>query len=467
MKFLRGLLPQTIVGQITSLVVAVVLLSIGMTTIAFVYYFDQESGANPELVAAADAARVATIVRLAEADPSSPRLPQMMSAARWSGVSVSQVPMSQLKPAAEDGRARSPILRSVAVLLKDTWGIVPLAGLTVPDAGDALILKASDDSAIVLWDVSAKMLAEVAFLPALYAVVSVGLVLLFFSIYGVRWITSPLSQMAQAAHSFGQSLSENSIVTLKGPREITQVNEVLAETAKRIRALMDERTRMLAAISHDLRTPLTRMRLRAERIDDVKTRESMLDDISSVSEMLNSTLAYLREGGRAEPVRLVDLSSLAQTICGQFSDVGHSVAYEGPGRLPFACRAQALTRALTNIVENGVKNASAVTVRLKALDGGAAEIEVADDGPGIPAELLNKVFDPFFKVDAARTSSRFGGGFGLGLSIARDVVTNHGGEIVLSNRAPHGLAVRIELRPLRLESSPSAATSTRFLNNHA
>jgi len=224
---------------------------------------------------------------------------------------------------------------------------------------------------------------------------------------------------------------------------------------------MEERTRMLAAISHDLRTPLTRMRLRAERIGDVKTRDGMLDDIAIISDMLNGTLAYLRDGGRAEPVHLVDLSSLLQTICARFSDVGHSVSYEGPARFAFACRAQALTRAVTNIVENGVKNGSTVTVALRGPTGDAVQIEVSDDGPGIPVELQDKVFDPFFKGDSARPSSRLGG-FGLGLSIARDVVRNHGGEIVLSNRAPHGLSVRMDLKSACPEHPPqSNAQRTR------
>ena len=452
MSLLRRLLPQSIVGQITSLVVATTLLGVGLTMIVFVAHLERESRANPELVAATQAARIATIVKQAETD-SSPKLAEMMRAAQWYGIHAEIIQTSQLAPAPNADRAASGFLQSISTILKETWGITSLTDMRYPRAKDALILRISNDSALVLQNASPRMLIELAFVPVLYAVVSIVLLLLFFAIYGVRWIILPLSSVVRAARSFGRSPTEDLALSEAGPIEIAQVVAVLNDTAKRIRVLMDERTRMLAAISHDLRTPLTRMRLRAERIGDVKTRDGMLDDIAIISDMLNGTLAYLRDGGRAEPTHLVDLSSLLQTICARFSDVGHSVSYEGPARFAFACRAQALTRAVTNIVENGVKNGSTVAVALRVLGDDAVQIEVLDDGPGIPVELQDKVFDPFFKGDSARPSSRLGG-FGLGLSIARDVIRNHGGEIVLSNRVPTGLSVRMDLKSTSPEHAP-------------
>ena len=380
-----------------------------------------------------------------------------MRAAQWYGIHAEIVQTSQLAPAPNGEGAPSPFLQSISTTLKDTWGIPSLTGERYPGAKDTLILRVSNDKALVLQNASPRMLIELAFVPIIYAVVSIVLLLLFFAIYGVRWIILPLSSVVQAARSFGRSPTEDLMLNEAGPREIAQVVAVLNDTAKRIRSLMEERTRMLAAISHDLRTPLTRMRLRAERIGEVKTRDGMLDDIAIISDMLNGTLAYLRDGGRAEPGRLVDLSSLLQTICARFSDVGHSVTYDGPGQFAFACRAQALTRAVTNIVENGVKNGSTVAVALRVLGDDAVQIEVEDDGPGIPVELQDKVFDPFFKEDSARPSSRLGG-FGLGLSIARDVIRNHGGEIVLSNRIPNGLSVRMDLKPACSEHSRQSKT---------
>ena len=129
----------------------------------------------------------------------------------------------------------------------------------------------------------------------------------------------------------------------------------------------------------------------------------MLNDISTIDAMIRETLAYLRDGGSSEATALVDLPSLLQTICGEFNDIGHEVHYSGPSRFAFACQSRSLTRAVTNIVENGVKHGSSVTVALGPAESADAHIDISDDGPGIPPELLEKVFEPFFKADPARS----------------------------------------------------------------
>jgi signal transduction histidine kinase len=276
---------------------------------------------------------------------------------------------------------------------------------------------------------------------------TVSIVLVFvtlLSVYAVRWIIAPLSDVAAAAHCFGRSPEDDRVVSRSGPREIAQVADALNDMRIRIRALLDDRTRMLAAISHDLRTPLTRLRLRAERIADEELREGMLNEITRITHMLDETLDYLREDLRSEGMSRVDLPSVLQTICAEFADVGHAVTYEGPARLTWTCRPSALTRAIANVVDNAVKHGSAVTVALRARAAGAVEIDVADDGPGIPSPLREKVFDPFYKGDDARSSATRSG-FGLGLSIARDIVTSHGGTIDLLDRTPRGLIVRMSL----------------------
>ena len=331
----------------------------------------------------------------------------------------------------------------VKATLADTWGIVPLAGAPPSGDGDAIVVKISDDSALVFAASAHSSLHNFVLVQTTFALAIIVLIILFLSLYAVRWITSPLSSIAAAARSFGQS-SEEGVLSAQGPREIAQVAEALNDMRKRVRSLVDERTQMLAAISHDLRTPLTRLRLRTERLSDVNVRDSMLQDIATVNDMLGETLAYLRDGGQQEPVHLVDLPSLLQTICAQFADFGHDVSYQGPDRFAFACRAHALNRAVTNVVDNGVKHGAVVTVALRVVNANAVEIEVADDGPGIPAALRDKVFEPFFKGDSARSSSGRGG-FGLGLSIARDIVRRHGGRIELVNEAPQGQAVRLSI----------------------
>jgi signal transduction histidine kinase len=170
----------------------------------------------------------------------------------------------------------------------------------------------------------------------------------------------------------------------------------------------------------------------------------MLRDIAGVNAMLGETLVYLRDGERSDPVQRVDLAILLQTICAEFADVGYTVDYDGPRRFTFSCRTQAITRAVTNVIDNAVKHGSIVTVALHVARSTAVEIEVSDDGPGIPLEFRDKVLEPFFKIDSARTAGKRSG-FGLGLSIARDIVRRHGGEIHLGDRDRGGLTVRMSL----------------------
>jgi signal transduction histidine kinase len=254
--------------------------------------------------------------------------------------------------------------------------------------------------------------------------------------------------VANAAAAFGRSQLGGSELNRRGPREIIQVTDALNEMRIRISGLLDDRTRMLAAISHDLRTPLTRLRLRSERINQDGLRTAMQNDLTVVSRMLDDTLEYLRDDARSETVARIDLASFLQTICSDFADVGHAVSYAGPPRLTYACRPRALSRAITNIVENAVKHGRNVTVGLSRTTPDQIEIEVLDDGPGIPSALRTKVFEPFFKADDAR--SRDNGGFGLGLSIARDIIKRHGGGIEMRPREPSGLRVLLVLPPKHL-----------------
>jgi len=265
------------------------------------------------------------------------------------------------------------------------------------------------------------------------------LFMLLLSIYAVRWVTAPLAEVASAATSFGRSPQAHEALSRRGPREITQVTDALNDMRTRIRQLLEDRTRMLVAISHDLRTPLTRLRLRAERINQDGLRTAILGDLIKVGRMLDETLDYLRDDARSEPVSLIDLPSFLQTICSDFTDTGHAVSYAGPVRLSYACHPRALSRAVTNIVENAVKHGGTVSVALGAIAGDAVKIEVSDDGPGIPAALRDKVFEPFFKVDDARRENN--SGFGLGLSIAKEIIKRHGGGIEMRPAEPAGLRV--------------------------
>jgi signal transduction histidine kinase len=268
-------------------------------------------------------------------------------------------------------------------------------------------------------------------------VVLVSIIVL--SIYAVRWMVAPLAAVAKAAASFGRSPQDFRPLGRTGPYEIIQVTDALNEMRTRICALLADRTRMLAAISHDLRTPLTRLRLRTERVTNAALREAMLGDIVNVSRLIDETLDYLRNDAQSESTTRIDLASFLTTICFDFADMGHAVTYQGPPRMPFECRSHALSRAVTNIIDNAIKHGgNNVIVSLSGSTDERVAVEVADDGPGIPSSLHDHVFQPFFKADDARRSSH---GFGLGLSIARDIIARHGGAIELKPRDPNGLRV--------------------------
>jgi signal transduction histidine kinase len=446
MPGLRTLLPKTITAQVTALVAAAVVAGVLLTFGVLATLIGNSKGRmNPQLKAASEAARIATVVKEAKRSNSPTDLADIISRAQSPGGSVDVQPTTNLSFGPRQGLDHGGYAVKISDSLKSDWGIEPLQNETIPGWADAIIVPLSNGR-ILVFQVSEYQVAQTFLVAQAGAALSIFLVaMLVLSIYAIRWVTRPLSEVAEAARSFGRSSSGDRVLKLDGPREIAQVAQALNDMQKRVRSLVNERTRMLAAISHDLRTPLTRLRLRSERVSDPIERRNMLNDIATIDAMIGETLAYLRDGGSSEVVLLVDLPSLIQTICGQFNDVGDDVQYSGLARLTLACRPRALSRAVTNIIENGVKHGSSVTVELKASSPTVAAIEVSDDGPGISPELLEKVFEPFFKVDGARSPSGTRG-FGLGLSISRDIIERQGGSITLLNRYPAGLTVRILLR---------------------
>jgi signal transduction histidine kinase len=264
-------------------------------------------------------------------------------------------------------------------------------------------------------------------------------------------ITSPLVRFADAAKRLRLDGNEGEQFTAEGARELRTLATALNNMRHRIRKMVDDRTRMLTAVSHDLRTPLTRLRMRVERSKDPASREAMLADIDNLTTMIEESLQYLSSTVTAEPPRKVDISSLLRTIASEFCDLGHDVIYCGPERFGYVCQQKALIRAITNIVENAVRFGTKVAVELRNSPQGGAVIIVNDNGPGLEEGLREKVLEPFFKVDEAR-SLNSNSGFGLGLSIADEIVKGHGGSLLLENIVPHGLRVTIQLPPMQAVS---------------
>ena len=283
----------------------------------------------------------------------------------------------------------------------------------------------------------------------LFAVISVTLL----GLWAARALTAPLSSFAKAAESFSLNGAAAPLPE-RGPEEIRSVAKALNRMRERITGLIDDRTKMLAAISHDLRTPITRMRLRSEFIEDETHRSRMLSDLDQMRSMLESVLSFLRNDRKLEAMTLVDIASTLQLVTDQFGDMGRKVSYDGPPHAMATVRPDDLLRSVTNLVENAVRFGAEATIRLRTAPD-VVTIDVEDDGPGISDAQKNNMLEPFVRGDDARNMDD-ASGFGLGLSIANAIVLAHGGALSLHDRQPHGLVVRIQL-PVHQQIERTAA----------
>lgn len=271
------------------------------------------------------------------------------------------------------------------------------------------------------------------------SVMAVGVVAA--SVLLVRWLTGPLRRLAQAADGIGRGRGTVE-VPQDGPEEVRRVAHALDAMQTRITRLVDDRTQALAAVSHDLRTPITRLRLRAGFLEDAEAQAKIEADLDEMEAMIAATLAYLQGEAETEPVRLTDIAAMLSTLCHAAADAGSAATYAGPAQLIAQCRPTALRRAASNLIGNAVNYGGTVRVRLVS-EAGAITIEVDDDGPGIPASEMDRVFEPFYRLEASR--NRGTGGVGLGLTIARQAVEEQGGRLVLGNREGSGLRASIHL----------------------
>ncbi len=252
----------------------------------------------------------------------------------------------------------------------------------------------------------------------------------------------PLRRLATAADRVGHGAVEH--VEEDGPGEVRRVITAFNRMQDRIQALIAGRTQALAAVGHDLRTPLARLRLRTEALAQADTRDAIAHDVAEMEAMITSLLAFL--GGAADPeqVSIVDLAVLCATLADDAEDRGRTAHYVGPDHCEWRLRRVGFKRALANLVENALHYGDAVTVTLLTGQPGVT-IRIEDDGPGIPDDELEHVLEPFVRLDAARARDTVG--FGLGLSIVQLAVAAEGGVLTLSNRPGGGLRAQIELPP--------------------
>jgi len=273
-------------------------------------------------------------------------------------------------------------------------------------------------------------------------IVALGLIAtLLVAWVATRQLARPLQRFASAARRFGGDLHAPPI-DIEGPHEIRQAIIAFNTMQAQIQHFIGERTHMLASISHDLRAPLTRMRLRSEFMEDLDHQQKLIRDIEEMQSMINAALAFFREGTRLEQTTAFDLSELLQTILDDYRDQHVLIDFDGPAHLVYDGRPLSLKRVIVNLLENAVKYAERPHISLSR-NSHSICIEIRDEGPGIPEEALQRVFDPFFRLETSR--NRETGGVGLGLSAARAIVREQGGELTLSNRAGSGLVAKVQL----------------------
>ena len=441
--------PRSAAGQIVLLVVAAIFAAHALGTLAFVMLHEPW---RPESHPGVAATRLATLGRLLDASTPGERDALLASAGRalptlriapWDGMARAD--------AASGGRA--PVQEHPLVArLQDGYGPgLAVTDLARPAPGDRpgvlrLGLR-TPNGALLQATLPDEPLRRQPWAPILFTLLVLGLCLTLLSVWATRALTAPLARLAAAAEAFG-TRTDPVPLPLRGPEEVLAVARALDRMRARVHRLIDDRTQMLAAISHDLRTPITRLRLRAEFIEDDHARLMTLRDLDQMNGLVEAALSFVRDGlpgagasGAAMP--LIDLASVVQTVCDAFGDVGADVALVEARHVLVRGRGDDLQRAITNLVDNAVKYGGRARLVMSPGPNGIA-IEVADDGPGIPDAERHAMLQPFVRGDRARNLNE-ATGFGLGLSIVLAIVEAHGGRLTLANRVGGGLSARIDL----------------------
>jgi signal transduction histidine kinase len=423
-SYIRAFMPNRISGQIALIIVASLVIIHLVLTTAFFLSRPEHHEYPPD--------QIATLVEVLDASASDLR-PQLI---RGMASAFPQLEIALAAPnAANNDVDGDRLLDSLRHRLGPRFRVGRLAA----SGATPLVAIGLRDGQVV----SARMpLAPAPLLgPAVFTLLFIAVSVTLLGFWAGTGLTKPLRGFARAAENFSPG-GEVALLPERGPYEIRAAARALNQMRARVKALIDDRTRMLVAVSHDLRTPITRLRLRCEFIENQALRAPALDDLDHMNAMVESVLNFLRdERSRAHRVA-IDLAASLQTICDQFSDMGHEVAYEGPDHVVVSAIQEDLHRAITNLVDNAVRYGGQVLMRLTR-EGSAVVIAVEDDGPGIAGDK-DDMLQPFARGDAARRVNG-GGGFGLGLSIARAVVEAHGGTLELLDRAPSGLVARITL----------------------
>ena len=387
---LRSFLPNRISGQIALLIVASLLLIHVVLTAAF---FLTRRGPPPR--AAWD--ELATLIELIAAKPQ----PQRAALVSEIGATFPRFALAQADRWPEGRPVHDMEADGMARRLGPDFSVtaIPAAAPAGPGKPHDLAIRLKDG------DILTAHLTPPPRPPAIggpfaFTLMALAISATLLGVWAARGLVGPLRRFAWAAENFDPN---GAITPLpeRGPYEVRAAARALNRMRERIRNLIEDRTRMLAAVSHDLRTPITRLRLRCEFIEDPAARAQMLDELSHMSAMVESVLYFLRDGQRREKAGMIDLATSLQTICDQFADTGHDVSYDGPDHVVISAFADELHRAITNLIDNAVRHGGKTDVRV-TLAAPVVAVAIEDDGPGIPDAGKAAMFEPFVRGDAAR-----------------------------------------------------------------
>ena len=454
------LLPQSLFGQ--TLVVLLAGLVVSHLIGAWVYTADREQAVRA-VGGMAAAQRIANITQLmseapadwrdrlvtAVSDPTfrvtlstAPLLPSTVADQNNAAIAIGNVLAEELKSWAQQIRVRLPGSDAAAPMMPGPHVMMMDGGMHVMGSWrDLQVSVLLNDGQ---WLSFATMVPKTGPAVSWQFIVSMalmGLVVLVVSIWAIGRVTAPLAAFAQAATALGKNLKAEPLQE-SGTREVRQATRAFNDMQTRLIRLIEGRTRMLAAISHDLRTPLTLLRLRVESAPECEDREKMLATINEMNGMIGSVLDLARSDASLENRRPMDLTALVESIVDDMKDAGFPVTMQPSSGVIYECYGAALKRAVTNLIDNAVKYGRTARVAICEVPT-LLKIIVEDEGPGIPEHELSRVTEPFYRVEESR--SREGGGAGLGLAITVSVIEAHGGELKLANRREGGLRAEVRL----------------------
>jgi signal transduction histidine kinase len=447
--------PRTLGGQLVALLLAALVVSLAAS---FILFFDDRAEAVREADRAGLLERVASVTRMLDLAPVDQR-EEMAEAAGSPRIRFWTSPESALpEPSTSEGRVMlAAMLDRMFPIPRREPPRLAFVGLGPPSRPPPGAEPGPPPRRADHFDVIASVpLRDSGWLnaetrirggPAPFpwpSAVSAGLmalaILVIIAIIARR-VTQPLSALAARAEAFGRG-AVSAPLPEAGPDEARRLIAAFNRMQDRLSRFVSDRTRMLAAIGHDLRTPITSLKLRAELLDDEEARAKMLATLDEMQRMSEATLAFAREDAATEPTRTVDLAALIASFVDDLAETGRPVTFTESPRLPYPCRPTALRRALANLVENAIEYGERARLGLNDTAAGPI-ITVDDDGPGVPEPQIEEVFKPFVRLETSR--SRETGGAGLGLSIARSIVLAHGGTLTLANRTGGGLRAEIQL----------------------